>query len=230
MRGRSVIRMGALAAALAAGVSGPGQQPASGPAGDLEDWLARSQPTTTTTAAIEPPAANPLGGRDRFRRRDALPGAVVLSDGTVLAGGLYTTRDKDWQVWVEPQQRWRHIPPIAVLSIRAVVVEEKIEKEWRWKEMGSDEKVFTGRTRPIRRLNWKLHLIDGSYLTGDIKGQPLWVESPRRRHGPFVLHERSAGKYGQGLKDLIYVQYVVVSRQAMEKVRQARQAPATGAD
>lgn len=229
MRRRIKIRLCALAAGVvlvtAAGVSGPAKQPDSGPASRLDAWLNQDGPTTTATA-IEPPAVNPLGGTDRFSRPDALPGVVVFSDGTMLAGRLYTTRDKNWEVWDRSRQRWRHIPPIAVLSVRAVVVEEEMEKEWRWKEMGSDEKVFTGRTKPTRRLAWKFHLIDDSYLTGAIKGQPLWVESGGKRHGPFVLHERSAGNYGQTLKDLVHVKHVVISRRAMEKARQGRKAHA----
>ena len=172
---------------------------------------------TTTTAAIRPPPGGPFGPGDRSGRGDALPGVVVLSNGEILAGGIHTTRDRNWEVWVNSEQRWRHIPPLAVLSVRAVVLEERMEREWRWKEMGSDEKVDTDRTRPIRRLQWQFHLIDDSHVTGAVKGQPLWVESGGKRRGPFVLHERSAGKYGQTLKDMIYVKKVVISRRAMER-------------
>ncbi|OPX23560.1 MAG: hypothetical protein B1H04_03595 [Planctomycetales bacterium 4484_123] len=210
-----------LVAAFAA-LAGPAGAPRQGndqPSSNLEYWLRQAQ-TTTAYKPPRPPATNPLGPADRFRRRDALPGVVVLSDGTVVPGGVYTTRGKNWEVWVEPQKRWRHIPPIVVLGIEAVVVEEGMEKEWRWKEMGSDEKVFTGREKPVRRLRWKFHLIDDSYITGTVKGQPLWVESPLsgKRRGPFILHERSNGKYGQQLHELVYVKKVIISRRAMQEV------------
>ncbi len=165
---------------------------------------------------MEGPGGHPLGpGRPGIARRDALPGVVVLSDGTVLAGFVYTTRDKHWEVWVGSEKRWRHVPPILVLGIRAAVAEERMDKEWRWKEMGSDERVYTGRVRPVRRHEWSFHLIDGSRLTGTVKGQPLWVTHGGKTRGPFVLHERSAGQYGQTLKDLVYVHQVVISRRAM---------------
>jgi len=218
-RGGAVLSLavaGALALAAATVASGPAEGPASAPSSDLDFWLGQAKPTTTT-AAIRPPPADPFGRGDRFGRGDALPGVVVLSDDEILAGGIHTTRDRNWEVWVESEQRWRHIPPLAVLSVRAVVLEEKMDREWRWKEMGSDEKVDTDRTRPTRRLQWRFHLIDDSHVTGTIKGQPLWVESAGKRRGPFVLHERSAGKYGQTLKDLIYVKEVVISRRAMER-------------
>jgi len=190
------------AAAAAAVGAGAGDPPASAPADEAPGIVA--------------PAANPFGrGPARTGRRDALPGVVCLSDGTVIPGQVYTTRDKDWQVWVDAEKRWRHVPPILVLSIRAVVVEERMDKEWRWKEMGSDEKVYTGRTRPVRRHRWRFHLIDDSWITGTVKGQPLWIRHAGRTRGPFVLHERSAGKYGQDLDDLVYVRKVVISRRAM---------------
>jgi len=166
-------------------------------------------------AGVTLPGVNPFGRRDRFRRADALPGVAILSDGTILPGHVHTTLGRNWEVWSAAEKRFRHIPPILVLSIRAVVVEAGMEKEWRWKEMGSDEKVFTGRTKPVRRFRWRFHLIDDSVVTGAVKGQPVWVRSPEKRHGPFVLHERSAGKYGQTLKDLLYVRRIVISRRAM---------------
>ena len=213
-----------LTAALAA--SGPGR-PATKPA-YLDHWL-RQTTTATGPGIAEPAGGSPFGTRDRFKRKDALPSVVILSDGRTLPGTIYTTRDKDLEVWVASETRaadarWRHAPLILLLSIQAVVVEEGMEKEWRWKEMGSDEKIFTGRKKPIRRFRWRLHLIDDSYITGAIKGQPLWVDSRGKRRGPFILHERSAGKYGQTLEDLVYVKRVVISRRAMEKVIKAQAA------
>ncbi len=206
---------------LATSVSSQPNGAATKPATNLDYWLSRAgtMPATTTS---RPSAANPFGRADRFSRPDALPGVAVLSDGKVLPGGIFTTRDKNWEVWVASQKRWRHIPPILVLSIRAVVVEEGMEKQGRWKEMGRNERVYTGRTQPVRRFIWRFHLIDDSYVTGEVKGQPLWIETDKKRHGPFILHERSKGKFGQSLKDMVYLKYVVISRKTMEKIVKAR--------
>ncbi len=230
MRIRTAIRLGCLALACAFGAAaraGPESTPASAPRSNLEYWLERSE-SAPAGPAVQPAASNPFGRARRFRRTDALPGVVVLSDGRLLAGGVYTTREKNWEVWVPSQRRWRHVPPLFVLGIHAGVVREEMDKEWRWKEMGSDERVFTGRTRPVRRFLWRFHLIDGSTLTGTVKGQPLWVETPRGRSGPFILHERSVGRYGQTLRDLVYVKSVIISRRAMREVLgRATSAPAS---
>jgi hypothetical protein len=108
------------------------------------------------------------------------------------------------------------VPLAAVLGIHAVLIEESTELEWRWREMGSDEKVYTGRSRPIRRLAWRLNLADGSSLAGEIKGQPLWIERDGKR-ALLVLHARGAGEYGQTLADLVYPKDVVISRRAMQQ-------------
>ena len=198
------------------------------PVSNLQYWLSHAKPTDTKPATTAPnersreksplqQANNPFARTNRFRRQDALPGVVIFSDGKILPGYIYTTRDKDWIVYVESEKRWRHIPPILVLSISAVVIEEGMEKEWRWKEMGRNEKIFTGRKKPTRRFLWRFHLIDDSYITGAVKGQPLWIEQSGKRLGPFILHERQAGKFGQSLDDLVYVKKIIISRQAMNK-------------
>jgi len=230
MAGQTRALAALLAAAGFAAAGAPDRPPAaarSGPASNLEYWLGQAQPATAQ-ATPTPPPANPFSQTDRFRRSDALPGVLILSDGKILAGGVYTTRDKNWQVWVESEKRWRHIPPILVLSITADVIEKGMEKQWRWKEMGSDEKVYTGRAKPIRRFRWRFHLIDGSTVTGAVKGQPVWIEAGAKRRGPFVLHERSDGQYGQTLEDLVYVERVVISRKAMDQVRAREQAERPG--
>jgi len=214
----------ALAAAAAvgwAGGRGPATKPAA-PADNLEYWLGRAMPAASQPAGAD---ANDSGGESpfpapgrEFRRDDALPGVIELSDGRQLPGGLYTTRERPWIVWQDKTQSWRHIPFINVLSITAVVEEERTELEWRWKAMGEPEKVYTGRSYPMRRLHWRFRLLDGSVVEGSTKGQPVWVEFRGRSAGPFVLHERMKGALDTKLADLIYIRKIVVSRRMMDAV------------
>ncbi len=191
------------------------------PSSDLDYWLDRATTAPASQPTEDPDnlGSNPLA-KGEFVRSDALPGAMKLSDGTLLAGGIYTTREKPWRVYVASEKRWRRIPPLAVLSITAKVIEEKMELEWRWKSTGEPEKVYTGRKYPTRRLEWRFLLIDGSEIVGVVKGQPIWVESPDgETHGPLVLHERSKGEPGQSLGDLVYVKKAVLSRRMMKRAR-----------
>ena len=188
---------------------------------NLDYWLkhATSKPATKPAKTGDnpaTPAATPPAATTRPSRPDELPGAVELSDGKTLAGYLYTTAEKDWEVYVEEEKVFHRVPFIAVLSLTANVVEEGMELEWRWKEMGTPERVYTGRSYPTRRLTWTLKLIDGTSITGAIKGQPLWVEGVSSKFGPIILSERTKGEMGQKLSDLVTVKKLVVSRRMMD--------------
>jgi hypothetical protein len=215
------------------GGAAPPPQPATKPAkpaDNLTYWLGQAQTAPAPTpgdansalglGAGPGPGRNPFQKEtdENFHRQDALPGVIELSDGQVLAGYMYTTAEKDWQVWVEGEKRWRRVPFPAALSISAVVLEDKMEPVWRWKEMGVPERVYTGEEYPTRKLDWRVHLIDDSTITGTIKGQPVWIEQDGQKHGPFVLNETVRGPNGQKLKDLITVKQIIVSQRLMEEV------------
>ena len=153
-----------------------------------------------------------------FRRGDALPGVIELSDGNQLAGGLYTTLEKPWIVWSEATKSWRRVDFLTLLGIEAVVEEQRMELTWRPKGMGEPEKIYTGRKYPMRRMHWQFKLIDGSVVEGSTKGQPVFVELAGKVSGPFILGERMKGEDGQTLEDLVYVRKIVVSRKMMDLV------------
>ena len=89
-------------------------------------------------------------------REDAVPGYVELSDGSIHPGMIYLTRDKRLQIYDEKLQRQREVPLQAVKQIDCSVKREWMEKEWRFKETTSDEKIYTGRSYPAREY---LHTI-----------------------------------------------------------------------
>jgi len=211
-----------LAAVCAATAADPAAtRPADSPASSsLDYWLSQAKPVASGPAE-GPPAGTATAPDAAFAREDSLPGVIELSDGRQLPGAIYTTRDKDIELWVEAEKRWRRVPLINLLGLSAEVVEQAMEQEWRWKEMGVPERVYTGKEFPTMRFRWRLQLIDGSRLDGEIKGQPLWVALKDKPFGPFVLHERAKGQTGQKLSDLIYIRRVVISRAMMEKVLQA---------
>jgi hypothetical protein len=197
----------------------PTTKPQTPPKSNLDYWLNRATEVKDADKADgAPEAANPFTKKEGFHRPDALPGVLEFSDGTQVPGWHYTTREKDWEVYIAKEKRWRLVPFINVLSISAVVVEERLEQRWRWKEMGAPERIYTGKQYPFRRFEWKLHLIDGSTMQGAIKGQPMWVEHNRTKHGPYVFNERQKGEDDQTLKDLIYMKKIVISRKMMDKV------------
>ena len=185
------------------------------PASSLQYWLDTDAPATTTAPTVDSSGVDPFARDDGKAPATALPGAIQLSDGTIIRGWLYTPGDKPLQVFTEHDKRWRQIPLAAAMSISAVVVTEKVEPEWRWKAMGEPQRVYTGRMYPSRRLQWRFALADGSVITGAVKGQSMSVVSQGNKLGPFILHERQQGRAGTSLVEMPYVRKIVISRRAM---------------
>ena len=207
--------------------TGPGPQTARGEkkkTSNLDFWLSQATTSPASRPADKPTdhAENPLSSKNQPPRPDAVPGVIEMSDRTQAPGWLYTTRDKPWIVFDPNTDRWRQIPFITVLSINAVVTEEKYLLQWRWKAMGEPEKVFTGRKFPYRRFLWEFRLIDGTTIRGAVKGQPLWVRWNDKTTGPMVLHERDKGKIDMKLEDVTYVRKIVVSRKMLDAVLEDR--------
>jgi len=204
----------------------PQSAPSSGPSdaaaerSNLDYWLEQSTPATTSpaTQAITSPAGTKGVSATR---PDALPGVIEISDGRQLPGWMYTTRGRDLEVWVESEKRWRRVPLLSILSLTAVVIEQEMVQQWRWKEMGQPERVYTGKQFPAMRFLWKVHLIDDSYVVGAIRGQPLWVSLNGQSYGPFVLYDRAKGDLGQELAEIVYIRQAIISRRMLDKLLRA---------
>jgi hypothetical protein len=231
-RHQGITGLATVLAAVAALAWGQAQPPADANAkpkkpDNLDYWLTRAKPTSTQSASrpsiLDDPnsTADVLGTGGNFRRDDVVPGVVEMSNGQRIAGWMYTTRDRAWELGIgePPNYICRRVPFAAALSIQAIIFEANTQPVWRWKEMGQPEKVFTGEAYPQRRMGWRIKLADGSTLEGKIKGQPLWVETPDgNKVGPMILQETTKGAIGQTLEEFIYVKQVIVSRRLMDQV------------
>ena len=156
---------------------------------------------------------------------------IRFSDGRVLAGRIWTTAGRTLDLYVDPPGRWRRVPLAAALSLTAEVIAEELSAETRPAEIGSPDRVYTGRQIPSRSLRWRVQLADGTELVGTIRGQPLWVFAAPpapddgrttppvpARHGPFILAETVKGPPGTSPSELVYVRRVVISARAAETV------------
>ncbi|MGQ9771132.1 MAG: hypothetical protein ACUVQG_11305 [Thermogutta sp.] len=175
--------------------------------------------------AEEPPAINPFGPSTAVRE-DAIPGYIELSDGKVVAGAIYMTRDKRLKIFDSTLQRQREIPLDRVKQIECIVVSERMEKEWRFKETAADVKEYTGRTYPAREYSHRITLDDGrtiegpisevlyvrpqSGVTGSQGSQNLSIEPQR-----FILYKTHKGPLGSDLKSLVYVKAVKLGEEAL---------------
>jgi hypothetical protein len=178
----------------------------------------------------EPPRLNPFGPVKRDRD-DAAPGYVEMSDGRILVGDIYMTRDKRLKVYDPKMERQREIPLQRVKQIECKVVKEWMEKEWRFKELALDKKYYTGKSYPARQYVHTITLDDDRTLDGELAeilyvqpygndpDKPL-ADRPDIKPERVMLHKRDKGEIGTDLKSLVYVKLVKLGTEAYEEGKQ----------
>lgn len=108
-----------------------------------------------------------------------LTGTVVLSDGTEYASARITARaDLTLEVFCGPDNERKSLLFSEISEVRQVVAEEGRQPEWRWKEGGGNEKIFTGREYHWRKLTLELRLKNGDKLSGKLgRGVALTMDA-----------------------------------------------------
>jgi len=178
-------------------------------------------------SAQEPPPINPFGSTTA-QREDALPGYVELSDGSIHPGHIYLTRDKRLKIADEQSQRQREVPLSAVKQINCTIKKEWLEKEWKFKELTKDEKMYTGRSYPVREYEHTITLNDGRTISGGLAEivyvQPIdnntaksGASRPEIKTEQFILNKRNKGEIGEDLHSLVYVKSIKLGKEAFEE-------------
>lgn len=139
----------------------------------------------------------------------AVAAAVSTSDGKSASGLLYTTLGKPLKIYDRAKEKFVSFTLKEISRIDVAVEIEKEEPYWYWKESGSDEKVYTGKSYPWRKYVTTVTFPGGKKITGTLSGL-LYLEKngKKTRH---ILYERQKGKEGQKPKDLVYVTSVAVT-------------------
>lgn len=159
-------------------------------------------------------ARNPFSsGEAPAGRKDAVPGYLEVSTGLKIPGYIYTTRAKRLKVYNLQRQVYEYIPVPALEKIETAVEWEREDKEWRFKEAGNPEKVYSGRTYPVRMHKWRLTLRNGHVIDCHILGTPLYVMHGGKEER-FIIHKRDKGPIGVALKDLVYIKAVAFGPEA----------------
>jgi hypothetical protein len=154
-----------------------------------------------------PPALNPFGTRSQVRD-DAVSGSVQLSDGSEATGQVYLTRDARLKIYDSQLKRQWEVPLSAVRRIECSIEKAWLEKEWRFKENANNEKVYTGRSYPVRQYVHTLTLADGRRIIGPLAAI-VYVQRPEEPEPRrYILHQRDKGPPGSELKSLVYVRRI----------------------
>jgi hypothetical protein len=175
-------------------------------------------------------AASPFGdGLGSIEHKDAVPGYIELSSGLKVPGRIYTTRAKRLKIYNLQCERYEYVPVAALKQIEGKVEWERMDKEWRFKEAGNPEKVYTGREYPVRMLAWTLTLRNDHEIVGHILGQPLYAEHNGKVER-FILHKRDKGEMGRTLSDIPYIRRVVFGPEAYNQAVDELKAKAEAAE
>lgn len=171
------------------------------------DWLMSKAATRPTSAPSTKPATQPGSPLNRTDADDeSRKGTLTLSDGKKIPGRISTTAGRPLRVYVDEKSGYRDIPFAIVRKAEAKILWEREEREWHFKESGSDIKEYSGKTYPAREYAYVFTLLNGQTVTGSIAA-PLYLEDEKSER-TFVLHKRDKGDIGKTLKDLIYVRTV----------------------
>jgi hypothetical protein len=203
---RFIVLVGLLS--LTAYADGPATQPT--PTTDpTMNWLLSQATTAPATQPVDVPATEPSVLFSKGMRDDSRPGSLTLSNGLVVQGWLSTTLKQPFRVWDDDNKVYNDVPFSLIQSIKASVVWERDEQEWKFAASGSDVKEYSGKIYPARQTDYEFTLKDGTTVTGAVVG-PIYVENPDGIK-IYVLHKRDKGEDGQALKDLVYVKSVAFS-------------------
>ena len=131
-----------------------------------------------------------IAGASPFARekvpREERWGTIWLSDGASYEGLLRLTLSKKLTVYDEASKKWRKFRLSELERIRFGVEKEETVPVWRWKESGSDEKVFTGESYPNLILWCEAVATSGERAKGHILGTVICVEGEGEKKN-FVL-------------------------------------------
>ena len=138
-------------------------------------------------------------------------GTVTLSSGEKIPGRVSLTRGQPLLVRVPGHETPLRMWLSQAARIDVVVARKRVEPEWRFKEEGSNEKVYTGRTRPRLEFELKILQRNGKTVEGEIaKGTTVFVDTAEGKRRKTWLQPYVHGEYGQTARDVVYVKSVVL--------------------
>jgi hypothetical protein len=164
-----------------------------------------------------------------------------MSDGTILTGGLSLTPGKKLRPFDTRGKEYVDVSLDTLREIRVTVSNKSEEQEWRFKEAGSAQKVFTGKVRPRLDFAYEFLPKDEPTLTTTLSvGVPLYIlldrlpgsaDSPAPLNNPVrvLLRPYVQGEMGKTFADLVYPARIVfgddAKAEAIKEVENKGQKP-----
>lgn len=144
-------------------------------------------------------------------RADARPGVATMSDGKTLGGLVMFTRGRKLEVYEDAKQKWHAFELADIARLDNELEQESKEREWRFKEGGNDEKVYTGRVFVDHKYRLRVTLADGvTQVVGHVRGTVFYVQPEGGKPERFFLRHDYRGSFGGDASELVYLKTLVL--------------------
>jgi hypothetical protein len=128
------------------------------------------------------------------KRTDARPGWMLLSDDRILEGYLCTSRGRPLVIFDRAEKKYFRLEWNDVARVDVAIEKDTLEQDWRWKEGGSDVKVYTDLWYVWHKYLTTITLKDGERHTGDLTAPIYILPEGEEEQQRFIFHRRSKGE------------------------------------
>jgi len=171
-------------------------------------------------AAEEPKPVSPFAPNVQAPpRADARPGVATMSDGKIANGLVMFTRGRKLEVYEDAKQKWHAFALEDISRLDNELQKETKEREWRFKEGGNDEKVYTGRVFVDHKYRLHVTLADGkTKIVGHVRGTVFYVQPEGGKPQRFFLRHDYRSSFGGDASELVYLKTLVLTNPRTGKV------------
>ena len=164
-----------------------------------------------------------------FRQRSKLPSyakpaRIMYSDGKALEGHVWRRADATIRIFNRDKRAHEDYYVSDLKRIDVTPETENFERDWRWKNQGSSEKVFLDTGYLWNQYITTFSLTDGSKAAGDCSGQ-FYIQTLDGTKDKWYLYKRQSGgddrtkphKKREETEPLVYVKSVEFTDDFLKK-------------
>ena len=188
----------------------------------------RPLPTTRLAAQGRPGGPDHINPFQRRGRKPsyAVPARVTYSDGKVLEGWVWRRADAPIRIFDRKARAHQDYTLAELKRIDVVPESQNFERDWRWKNQGSSEKVFLDVGYLWNQYLTTFTLSDGRKVGGDCSGQ-FYILLTDGTKTKWYLYKRHSGrdkphKKRDELEPLVYVRSVEFTDDFLKKTSDAQ--------
>ncbi len=173
----------------------------------LQSLLNHAQTTTAPASKFAPkPNIHPFG-KNAADAATVRTGTVQMSTGKILRGRIWTTQQTPFRVWLKGLKQYRDVDIRLVKEIIGTIRYARQIRQYKFQQMGSDIKLYTGRTRPRIGYQFTFKLINGKSITGTVIA-PIYIRTDDGKQYFYLLKKRIEGQLGQKASSIAYIKRI----------------------